>query len=292
MSIKIDKKIDFKNDEIKNRNQIFPKVDEDLPALPFICALIGSSGQGKSTTCINLLQKYVNDNAFDKVVLFSPTSVPDERTGLTADDRFFQLPITEMYSQYSDDVLEDVIERQKQEIKIYKDYIQDKKIWKEYLNDPTNSELEHKALQIYERTGVLPPECHMKRYPSGLIIMDDLGDDTSIKKTGKSKLNNFVCRIRHSLFSFITNYQNLTQCPSTIRKQVNLYIIFKTQDDKYLKTIYEEVAAGDMRFATFKKLFEMLPNRHDFLLINLKSKDPKRKYRINFDQYLSINDKN
>lgn len=288
MSIKIDKKIDFKNEEIKNRNQTFPKVSEDLPSLPFIAALIGSSGQGKSTTCINFLQKYIDENAFDRIALFSPTSVPDEQTGLTADDRFFQLPVTEMFSSYSDEDLEDLIDTQKREIKEYKDYMRDKKTWEAYLKNPDNDKLEEECLEIMERTGSLPPVTDLKRYPSGLIILDDLGDDVSIKKTGKSKLNNFVCRIRHSLFSFITNYQSLYQCPATIRRQVNLYIIFKTQDEKYLQSLYQEIAAGDMTFPTFKKLFSMLENRHDFILINLKAKDPKRKYRINFDQYLDV----
>lgn len=287
-SIKVDKKINFQNEEIPNKNQIFPKVRQELPQLPFIACLIGSSGQGKSTTCINLIKKYVDDNAFDKMVLFSPTSVPDEKTGLSSDDRFLQLPLTEMYPTYSDDILEDFLERQKEEIKEFKDYQEDMKVWKKYMANPDNQELEEKALEIFERTGSVPPVCDIERYPSSLIILDDMGDDASIKKTGKSKLNNFVCRIRHNLCSFITNYQSMYQCPTTIRRQVNLYIIFKTGDEKYLRSIYQECSAGDMTWLTFRKMFEMLEDRHQFVMIDMKAKNKNRKYRINFDSYLDV----
>lgn len=294
MSISINKVVDFPNEEIKNKNQIFPQMpdSENLIPLPFIACFVGASGAGKTTSCINLVKRYVENNAFDKMVLFSPTGVPDERTSLTADDRYLKLPFTELYSEYSDDLLEDFMERQKDDIKEFKDFLKDKKNWEKYMNDPSNPELEEKAFEIYERRGVVPPECETpwKRYPSALIILDDLGDDPSIKKTGKSKLNNFVSRIRHALCSFITNYQSLYMCPPTIRKQINTWIIYKSQDEKYLKSIYQECCSGDMRFDTFKKIFDLFENRHDFLLINMKAKDRSKKYRINFNKFLDIKD--
>jgi len=286
MSIRVVKQIDFKNEDIKNKNQIFPKVSEHLIQLPFIALLIGSSGQGKTTTCLNFIKKYIDENAFDRIALFSPTSVPDERTGISADPRFLQLPITDMYADYTDDDLIDLMERQKDEIKEYKEYLEDIKTWEKYCNNPTE-ELEDQCLEIYERTGNIPPHTELKRYPSGLIIMDDLTD--TLQKTGRGcKLNGFICRIRHNLFSWIGNFQSLSQASSTIRKQCNLFFIFKSSSQKALEQIYNECCSGDMNFKTFLEMFDMLQNRHDFILINLKAKDPKRKYRINFDKYLEI----
>lgn len=286
MNIRVSKKIDFKNEDIKNHNQIFPKVSEHLVQLPFIALLIGSSGQGKTTTCLNFIRKYVDENAFDRIALWSPTSVPDERTQISADPRFLQLPLTNMYSEYADEDLVELMELQKDEIKEYKDYLDDMKTWNRYCKTPT-PELEDKCLEMYDRTGNCPPYTELKRYPSGLIIMDDLTD--TLQKTGRNcRLNGFICRIRHNLFSWVGNFQSLSQCPPTIRKQCNLYFIFKSSSQKALEGIYHECCSGDMDFKTFMKMFSMLENRHDFILINLKAKDPKRKYRINFDRYLEF----
>ena len=80
MTINVIKKIQFPNKEIKNVNQIFPKMPVELPQLPFIAVLIGSSGTGKTTTACNLIEKYQQHNAFDRICLFSPTGTPDETT--------------------------------------------------------------------------------------------------------------------------------------------------------------------------------------------------------------------
>ena len=288
--INVDKVINFKNSEIKNKNQQFPIMPPELPALPFNLILVGSSGAGKTTTLCNLLAAYQQQNAFDRIALFSPTGVPDEDTGLTADPRLSDpnLGITDMFEKYSDDDLENIINEQKELIVEYKEYLDDMKLWREYCKNPDDDKLEEKAFDMMERRGELPPTCDIDRYPSSLVILDDMGDDLSIKKSGKSKLNNFVCRIRHALFSFASCYQALAQCPATIRKQCNLWIIYKTQDVKYLNKIWSECCAGDMNFDKFLKLFNMLEHRHEFIMIDMKAGNIKRKYRMNFDKFLDI----
>jgi len=290
MSISVSKSINWKNEEVKNRNQQFPKMPEDLPQLPFIACLIGSSGAGKTTTSHNLIAKYQENDAFDRVCLFSPTGTPDEETGLIADPRLTnsKLRITDMYDKYSDDTLEQIMSEQKEKIVEYKEFLEDTKLWNKYLKDMNDPDLEQQVLEMYERRGELPPATDLQRFPSSLCIMDDMGDDETIKKGGKSKLTNFVCRIRHALFSFMSNYQALAQCPATIRKQTNLWIIYKTQDVKYLKKLYEECCAADMSFKQFMNIFDMLEHRHEFLMIDMKAKDVKRKYRINFDKFLDV----
>ena len=128
MSITIDKKINFENKEVKNKNQQFPRLPEELhlPALPFIAILVGSSGAGKTTTAHNLIDKYQNNGkvkAFDRICLFSPTGAPDEDTGMTADPRLSNpaLGITDMHDRYSDETLENIIGEQKEKIVDYKE---------------------------------------------------------------------------------------------------------------------------------------------------------------------------
>ena len=297
MSITIEKIVNWKNNEVKNRNQQFPKMPEDLhlPELPFIALLIGNSGAGKTTTAHNLLQRYQSNGkvkAFDRIVCFSPTAAPDPSTGITPDPRLSnpELGITDMFDTYDDDTLEDIMEQQKEKITEFKDFIEDTKLWNKYINDMGNVDLEEEVLQMFNRRGHLPPTTDLTRYPSSLCILDDMGDDISIKKSGKSKIVNFVCRIRHALFSFMANYQAIAQCPATIRKQCNLWIIYKTQDHKYLKKIHEECCSSDMKFDTFKKMFDLLDDRHDFIMINMKAKQLNKKYRKNFDTFLNIRD--
>ena len=289
MTINVIKKIKFPNNEIKNVNQVFPKMPIDLPQLPFIAVLIGSSGAGKTTTACNLIQKYQDNNAFDRIALFSPTGTPDEQTGLTADPRLSNpnLGISDMFPSYRDQDLEQIMEEQKEKIMERKQFEDDMKLWKKYLNNPDDSQLEEEVFDMCEQRGEMPPTCDIERYPSSLAVMDDMGDDLAVKKTGKSKLNNFVSRIRHCLFSFMANYQALSQCPATIRKQCNLWIIYKSQDTKNLKNIWSECCANDMQFQKFLQLFEMLDGRHEFIMIDMKA-PIERKYRLNFDKFVDI----
>ena len=282
------KKVHFPNHNISNKNQVFPKMPAEahLPALPFICLSIGSSGAGKTTTALNLLKRYQDNGAFDRISLFSPTGVPDTSTGIAADSRYLSpdYRITDYIPEYSDDLLEEIMDQQREKIAEFRDHLKTKKKWEKYL-ETGDEDLANKLGQLMQEGTELPPECDLDRYPSSLVIMDDLGDDVSVKLTGKSKLNNFVCRIRHALFSYLGNYQSMTQASRTMRKQCNLWIIFKTQDEKNLKQLYQECCSGDMKFATFLEMFKQLENKHDFVMIDMKA-PPEKKYRINFDTYI------
>ena len=284
--------VNFPNANIRNKNQIFPKMPPEayLPALPFICLSIGSSGAGKTTTALNLLKRYQDNNAFDRITLFSPTGVPDEKTGIAADSRYLDpdYRIEDYLPEYSDDLLEEVIDQQREKIAEYHEHLKVKKLWESYLESGDEMDA-MKLQQLMDEGTALPPECEMERYPSSLVIMDDLGDDINVKLTGKSKLNNFVCRIRHALFSYLGNYQSMTQASRTMRKQCNLWIIFKTADEKNLRNMYQECCSGDMNFKTFLEMFKQLENKHDFVMIDMKA-PPSKKYRINFNTFVTPED--
>ena len=176
------------------------------------------------------------------------------------------------------------MDQQRDKIAEYRDHLKLKKMWEKYL-ETGDEGLANTLGQLMQEGAELPPECELERYPSSLVIMDDLGDDASVKLTGKSKLNNFICRIRHALFSYLGNYQSMTQASRTARKQCNLWLIFKTQDEKNLKSLYQECCSGDMKLPTFLAMFKELENKHDFIMIDMKAA-PDKKYRINFDTYI------
>jgi len=286
--INVTKKVDFPNTLIRNKNQCFPKMpaESSLPQLPFICLSIGSSGAGKTTTALNLLKRYQDNDAFDRIALFSPTGCPDEHTGLAADSRYLDpmYRITDLHPEYTDETLEELMGEQREKIAEFKKFLKIKKMWEKFL-ETNDQDLALKLYQLMENGTALPPECDMTRYPSSLVIMDDTGDDAK----GSRRLNTFVSRIRHCLCSYMGNYQSMTQASRTMRKQCNLWVIFKSSDSKNLRQIYEECCSGDMKFDTFMEMFKQLENKHDFIMVDMRA-PPHKKYRINFDTFIQPED--
>jgi hypothetical protein len=109
----------------KQKANEFPNIIHPLPMPPFTLALISPTKSGKSTLIVNLL-KNANFNyqeQFDEVYYISPTVAIDETLkSIYEDDEIIKID-DEDDLKYLDDILNDIIKRQKEKPKDEREHV-------------------------------------------------------------------------------------------------------------------------------------------------------------------------
>lgn len=239
----------------------------------------GKTGSGKSTALIRMLKAYCDAGVFQKVVLISPTA--------SHDAKYKMLPLTEVHEHYSDQLLNDIMDEQKDDIEDYKQTEMDIKLYDKFMNKKrmTNKEL----LRLYTMLNPMTEEFEkpvqrFSKLPYTAVILDDLGG-TNAFRNGNNALNSIVCKSRHYLTNFFVCVQHPYQCPRALRSQCSHVMLFATKDKKLL----EELAKENCSHLTpdeFTQLFQHATAQpHSFMLCDFK-RDEVRK---NFDELLTIN---
>lgn len=281
--VKVCAKNNLRNNEIVNKQFILPDVGKDLPKLPLIAGLCGASGSGKTTLAVNFINMYKQKDAFDTIVLISPTGLKDEDTGIRAEMKWSGVATSgEEYHDFSKEVLNNIIADQKERLKKYKLYRDDKDLWLKFNSGKKITS--HELIYLYDKYDFREPMSPFgkERFPTLLIVLDDCTNDCR-----SDVLGDFASKSRHCNASVMVLVQHYFQMGRPLRKQLNLIGIFKTADKKVLTNVYEEMASGDMDFNEFQEMFKLVEERKDFIMIDLKQCDDEKRYRLNLDKYLS-----
>ena len=271
----------IKNDPIKEGCQDCRKIPEGLfkPHMTFMIS--GKTGSGKSTAAIHMLKAYTDNKVFQKMMLISPTAAYDEKYKL--------LPMTAVHEDYSDQLLQEIMEEQKLDIEEYKETEANIKLYKKFVNSTVKTRFtKDELLRLYNMldpfTGeIFEPYQEYDKIPYMAVILDDLGG-TPAFRNGNNFLNSIVCKSRHYFTNFFICVQHPYQCPRALRSQCSHTIIFQTKDKKLL----EELARENCSHLTpeeFIRLFTYATaGQHDFMLCDFK----KNEVRKNFDEILSL----
>jgi len=239
----------------------------------------GKTGSGKSTALIRMLKAYCDSGVFQKVILISPTAAYDAK--------YKMLPLTDVYEDYSDELLNDIMEEQKTDMEDYKQTDQDIKLYDKFMRKRQLTKKE--LLRLYTMLNPMTEEFEkpvqqFDKLPFTAVILDDLGGTTAFRN-GNNALNSIVCKSRHYLTNFFVCVQHPYQCPRALRSQCSHVMLFATKDKKLL----EELAKENCSHLTpdeFIQLFQHSTGEpHSFMLCDFK-RDEVRK---NFDEILRIN---
>ena len=95
----------------------------------------GKTGSGKSTALIQMLKAYCDSGVFQKVVLISPTAAYDAKYKL--------LPLSAVHEDYSDELLSDIMEEQKEDMEEYQQTEEDIRLYQKFMR--------HKAEQGFQK---------------------------------------------------------------------------------------------------------------------------------------------
>ena len=188
----------------------------------------GKTGSGKSTALIRMLKAYCDSGVFQKVILISPTAAYDAK--------YKMLPLTEIHEDYSDSLLNEIMEEQKADIDEFKQNEEDTKIYNKFMRNRKMTKKE--LLRLYTMLNPMTEEFEKPvqtydKLPFTAIILDDLGG-TPAFKNGNSFLNSIVCKSRHYLTNFFVCVQHPYQCPRALRSQCSHVMLFATKDKKLL----------------------------------------------------------
>ena len=156
----------------------------------------GKTGSGKSTALIRMLKAYCDSGVFQKVILISPTAAYDAK--------YKMLPLTDVYEDYSDELLNDIMEEQKTDMEDYKQTEEDIKLYDKFMRGRRMTKKE--LLRLYTMLNPMTEEFEkpvqqFDKLPFTAVILDDLGGTTAFRN-GNNALNSIVCKSRHYLTNF------------------------------------------------------------------------------------------
>ena len=238
----------------------------------------GKTGSGKSTALIRMLKAYCDAGVFQKVILISPTAAYDQK--------YKMLPLTAIHEDYSDELLTEVMEEQKEDMEEFKQSAEDIKLYDKYMNGKrlTNKEL----LRLYTMMNPMTEELEkpvqqFDKLPFTAVILDDLGG-TPAFRNGNNFLNSIVCKSRHYLTNFFVCVQHPYQCPRALRSQCSHVMLFATKDKKLLEELAKE-NCSHLAPDQFVQMFQhATADPHSFMLCDFK----KNEVRKNFDEVLKL----
>ena len=291
--LKLGKKINWENKLINKES--FPKPtppnNSPLPKkLHYISGVVGCSGQGKTNFLINLILELVKAKLFNKIIVISDTAFKDDDIGgIRAEGKWDLIDqhIHEIHPRYSHKVMDDIIENQREDIKKYSEYLNLQKAYDKAIKGQTLTTSELIALDEidFDKEKITNPnESRMKFHPTLCLIFDDVGYDV---KPTDLRFHTKIGKIRHYNTSIFQAVQYLNQLARMIRTNLNLIFIWKTSNEKYLKDIYDQFGACDMKYETFEDMFKLLEDRHEFITIDVNAPS-EQKYRINFNQFIEV----
>lgn len=266
------------NTSIKDGTDDKRKIPEGLFKPHMTWMISGKTGSGKSTALIQMLKAYCDAGVFQKVVLISPTA--------SFDAKYRMLPLTGVHEDYSEELLNEIMDEQKEDIETYKQTEEDIKLYNKYMRKQQMTKKE--LLRLYTMLNPMTEEFDKPvqtydKVPYTAIILDDLGG-TSAFKNGNNSLNSIVCKSRHYLTNFFVCVQHPYQCPRALRSQCSHVMLFATKDKKLLEELAKE-NCSHLKPEEFTELFQhATQDPHSFMLCDFK----KNEVRKNFDEVLKL----
>ena len=266
------------NETIKDGSDDKRSIPDGLFKPHMTWMISGKTGSGKSTALIRMLKAYCDAGVFQKVILISPTAAYDAK--------YKMLPLSEVHEEYSDDLLNQIMDEQKDDIEKYKQTQDDMKLYDKFMKEKRMTKKE--LLRLYTMMNPLTEEFEkpvqeFDKVPFTAVILDDLGG-TSAFRNGNNALNSIVCKSRHYLTNFFVCVQHPYQCPRALRSQCSHVMLFATKDKKLL----EELAKENCSHLTPEEFIQLFQHStgdpHSFMLCDFK-RDEVRK---NFDEILKI----
>lgn len=296
----------MKTEKVKNMNIVLPKskafaydTPTDCPKAHQNCLIIARRGLGKSTCCVNLIEKM----KYDRLFIISPTmkSNKDLMARLNIDEE-------DVYEDPDDvsclDLIKQAVEQEAEDLD---KYIEDLKKYNQLMkNLNSNKPIEMSDELLYTffnpDTGNFEKPKHRwngRKPLCGLLVDDCLGSRLFSK--GIQRLNKMTILHRHigglknmdgaiglSLYflvqSYVCQYGGISRC---IRNNATSIILFKTKNEKELQQVVDE-CSGEIEPSIFLKFYEYaIQEPHDFLFIDLhKKKEHPSGFRRNFNEYL------
>lgn len=273
---------DLKNERVKAVLLPVPEVPDGLFKLHTLAAFIGCRGSGKTNACVLLAQRYLDEGAFNRIFIISPTfeSNPQFET-LKPDPNDVYKSI-----QGATEDLNDILEKVKEDVEDYEKREEYRQVYRRFMRNIATT----RDMNILEANGFQKPLILPK--PSPLLIIDDMSHSPLYQPSKKNPFINLCLRHRHlhrvgiSIFMLVQTFT--TGIPKCLRQNVQQYFLWPTHDMTQLEAMYHEfanVCSYDQFISVFR---EATKEPHSFLTIDLNPTNESERFRRNFDTALVI----
>ena len=266
------------NAPIKDLSDDARKIPQGLFKPHLTTMVSGKTGSGKSTALIRMLKAYCDAGVFQKLILISPTAAYDAK--------YKMLPLTDVHEDYSDGLLNEIMEEQKDDMEEYEHIEKGQKLYDKFMAGKRMTKAD--LLQLYTMMNpmtedLVRPAQRFDKLPYTAVILDDLGG-TPAFKNGNNFLNSIVCKSRHYKTNFFVCVQHPYQCPRALRSQCSHVILFQTKDKKLLEELAKE-NCSHLAPDEFVQLYQHATREpYDFMLCDFKTNEVRR----NFDEVLTL----
>ena len=300
-SVPLENKIDIEVPK-DTRAAFTVETPANIPKLHQVSLWIGKRGSGKSLSCANYIKHLRDKKLVDRVILVSPTYKTQQAlwnfAGVNEDDA---LPAThESLLQ-----IQDIMREEAEEWNEYQKQLIVYNKLQHLIRNPGQTKIDWTLLFEADSAGLLdhytkPVYKYGTRPFSVYVIFDDIigteifGTKSSSGKNAKQLLANMTILHRHvegiglSMAFLCQVYLGPFALPRVIREQSSFLAIFKTYDIKRIKQMANEL---DIPEETFKSLHDFATSEcHDFLFVDLITKDKLMKYRKGFNDRIELSD--
>ena len=261
---------------------------------------IGARNTGKTYSAVQLLKHYeqCNDkitdpdgNKYDlKSFLISPTSsanpIYNSLDSLDEDD---------IYDNYSDKILQKIIDEIDATKKKTDEYIKYKKAYSIFikLGEANIKKLKNEYLLLleekeFEKPDIVFSDLEHKNAVVSIIILDDLLGSEAFSKKNQSLLKYYLIRNRHKRICFMILSQSMKSIPKDIRLNCNVFFFGSFKNQKMIENdLYDEVSK-EFTVDEFTNMFNHATSEQYGALVVDCSRE-KLKLSKNWDKVLEIN---
>ena len=272
----------------------------NIPKLHQVSLWIAKRGSGKSLSCANYVKHLRDNKLVDRVILVSPTYKTQvglwNFAGVEEEDA---LPAT--YESLLR--IQEIMAEEAEEWHEYQKQLLIYNKLQHFLRNPSRTRMDWSLLFDADDAGLLdfyerPKYKHGNRPISIYVIFDDIigteifGTKSKSGNNAKQLLANMTILHRHvegiglSMAFLVQVYLGPFALPRVIREQASFLCIFKTYDIKRIKQMANEL---DIPEETFKQLHDFATSeQHQFLLVDLITKDKSMKYRKGFNERIEL----
>ena len=277
-------------------------VPEHLPALHGIQIWVGRRNAGKTVAATNLIRKYMDANAIERVILVTPTYQSNVHT-------FAPLKIngSEDVIEPTKDAVQRIKEKLDEETRQWEEYHEKKKAYAQFMKEMRSQRsidlLPMNQLGMWEMAGFFENPPKWKRsddsHPTRIYVLCDDVFGSPMLRMGKGMedFTNLCIAHRHQMCSGNTgygcsigiltqSYSAIASVPRPVRENCTLLCLFLNSDEKQRSKIKEEMS-DIPNLEQFEEFWNYATSKpHGFLTIDMNPPTPEKRFRSQYDQYL------
>lgn len=289
--------------KISNSKLDYPKSsNKNLFNLFFNYLGVASRGGGKTYNTVKIIKEFENSKMTSgsgvehkiRTILISPTY--DTNKGLWSNLK--SLNENDIYEEYTESILNDIIESIKSiinEVDEYNRYIN----YYNLIDKTPKNEIQellrsNPEIQLLLKKYNYEIPSKVKKYfsyttkPITFLILDDIMGSSALNRKSENLLKYWLIKNRHIFTSFFILVQSIKSVPKDMRLNCNLFYLGKFSNKKSILTdIYEEVSSV-LTENQFENLYDKAigDNPHGSLIIDLTSS--KKRFFKSLDKELLI----